>query len=69
MGTGDVGDPIITGRHVTKEYRSADGRITCALAGVDVDFYEGQITLLWDLRLRQGMSQHDRRLEGGNPAR
>jgi len=46
VGTGDVGNPIIKGRHVTKEYRSADGRITCALAGVDVEFYEGQITLL-----------------------
>jgi len=46
VGTGNRGQPIIEGRAVTKEYCSADGRITHALAGVDVVFHEGQITLL-----------------------
>ena len=46
MGAGTVRKPIIEGHHVTKEYRSADGRLTRALDGVDVQFYEGQITLL-----------------------
>ena len=46
MGAGTVRKPIIEGHHVTKEYRGADGRHTRALDGVDVQFYEGQITLL-----------------------
>lgn len=46
MGAGTVRKPIIEGHHVTKEYRSADGRLTRALDDVDVAFYEGQITLL-----------------------
>ncbi len=46
MGAGTVRKPIIEGRHVTKEYRGADGRQTRALDGVDVEFYEGEITLL-----------------------
>jgi len=46
LGAGTVRKPIIEGHHVTKEYRSADGRPTRALDGVDVQFYDGQITLL-----------------------
>lgn len=46
MGTGTLGQPIIEGRSVTKEYRAGDGNITRALDGVDVAFHEGQITLL-----------------------
>jgi sulfonate transport system ATP-binding protein len=46
LGAGTVRKPIIEGQHVTKEYRGADGRETRALDGVDVAFYEGQITLL-----------------------
>ena len=46
MGAGTVRKPIIEGRHVTKAYRGADGRETRALDGVDVTFYEGQISLL-----------------------
>jgi len=46
LGAGTVRKSIIEGHHVTKEYRGADGRQTRALDGVDVQFYEGQITLL-----------------------
>jgi NitT/TauT family transport system ATP-binding protein len=46
LGAGTVGKPIIEGHHVTKDYRSAAGQMTRALDGVDVAFYEGQITLL-----------------------
>jgi len=46
VGTGTVWKPIIEGRSVTKEYAGRDGSITHALAGVDVAFDEGKITLL-----------------------
>lgn len=46
MGTGNGRVPIIEGRQVSKEYAGTDKRRTVALAGVDVVFYEGEITLL-----------------------
>lgn len=46
MGSGTIGHPIIEGRQVQKTYISSDRRKTVALAGIDVAFNEGQITLL-----------------------
>src|SRR5665213_1675589 len=46
LGTGNGRVPIIEGRQVSKEYVGIDKRRTVALAGVDVVFYEGEITLL-----------------------
>ena len=45
MGAGTVRKPIIEGHHVTKEYLGPTNADR-ALDGVDVPFYEGQITLL-----------------------
>ena len=46
MGAGAVGHPIIEGRQVRKTYLGRDKRPTVALAGIDVAFKEGEITLL-----------------------
>ncbi len=46
MGPGTVGNPVIEARQLRKTYVGTDKRKTIALAGIDVAFAEGQITLL-----------------------
>ena len=46
MGAGDIRHSVIEGRQIKKTYFGRNGQKTIALAGIDVVFNEGEITLL-----------------------